>query len=170
MDPLVSNVVFMARNENGLPRDDWFVQSDHFGDGLYTGQVGLLNGLHVRQGYGRMEFKEGDWYQGNWDSDTMSGEGCFYYKTKNNGYKGVFMLNCAVNGTFYFNSLDNEMSRQQPPVLSIRKHEFWQIMDKVHAAYLTKIAKQIPANPQALKSQRENITTLLAKLQILENL
>jgi len=106
MHALVPDVVACLEERAALSGLGYCVRDASFGRGEYTGQRAASAGTAVRQGYGRMDFDNGDWYQGDWCMDEMRGIGCFYHKKTNFGYEGLFDKNCSVNGTYYFGSLD----------------------------------------------------------------
>ena len=107
MQALVRNVVVVVEERAALSGEGFCVRDASFGAGEYTGQRGASAGKIVRHGYGRMDFENGDWYQGDWCMDVMQGTGCFYHKKTNFGYQGVFERNCSVRGTYYFGGLEN---------------------------------------------------------------
>jgi hypothetical protein len=106
MHALVPDVVAVLQ-EKAARGEGFCVRDASFGAGAYTGQRGTSAGRVVRHGYGRMDFENGDWYQGQWCTDDMHGTGCFYHKKTNFGYQGAFDKNCSVLGTYYLGSLAN---------------------------------------------------------------
>ena len=77
MDEKVPDVVTIVANKNALNGEGYCFKDGSFGNGEYTGQRGTTAGMVVRHGYGRMNFANGDWYQGDWVMNLMQGTGCF---------------------------------------------------------------------------------------------
>jgi hypothetical protein len=158
MDGLVQNVHDVLHNKNALTDKVDALNDGSFGQGTYTGQCGTVAGVVMRHGYGRMNYENGDWYQGNWVMNSMQGTGCFYYKDKNYGYQGKFDRNCAFEGTFFFGDLRTKIHiKSKNNELSIRNAAFW---DFVYTYYEKETSKQ-------KVSQGQKVTALLAELSSL---
>ena len=67
------------------------------GEGWYRG--GFTNAL--REGFGYMQYFNGDRYVGVWKTGMLSGTGVFYRHAEKLQIFGVFELDCAVQGTLY---------------------------------------------------------------------
>lgn len=65
-------------------------------NGTYDGE--MLNGK--RHGKGRMTYANGDWYDGNWQNDNMSGIGEFSNEKDKWTFYGRFKDNNAVEGSW----------------------------------------------------------------------
>ncbi len=137
MHALVPDVVAVVEERAALSGEGYCVRDASFGPGEYTGQCGSSVNTVVRHGYGRMDFENGDWYQGDWCMNAMQGTGCFFYKKKNFGYQGVFEQNCSVDGTYYFGSLSNSQRkvynkevvhvlRERSEAVNVLQDSFWE--------------------------------------------
>jgi hypothetical protein len=159
MDEKVPDVVTIVENNNALPDRGYCFKDASFGDGEYTGQRGTTAGMVVRHGYGRMDFTNGDWYQGDWVMNCMQGTGCFYHKRRNYGYEGEFSKDCAVDGTYYFGNLTEKIYFKSNVVADapVTNSAFWL------AVYLK--YQQVTANKKVPQTQKVN--ALLAELSSL---
>ena len=157
MDEMVPDVVTIVENKNALNGQGYCFKDGSFGDGNYTGQRGTTDGMVVRHGYGRMDFTNGDWYQGDWVMNEMQGTGCFYYKLKNYGHEGEFKKNCSCKGTYYFGNLTEKISFQSKAVTPVTNSAFWVA---VHIKYEQETGtKKVPPS--------KNVNALLAQLSSL---
>lgn len=77
-------------------------------EGEYFGEINLSKDKKpIREGFGRMEFKDGSFYEGQWIQDKRTGKGRLYYKS-GNVYQGTFKQNFreGFGEFFYKNSGD----------------------------------------------------------------
>ena len=126
MDALVPDVVAIVKRNVALSGEGYCVQDTSFAGGHYTGQR-ATSGTVLRHGYGRMDFDNGDWYQGEWWMDDMQGMGCFYHKKRNFGFQGTFDDNCSVYGAYYFGSPDKcEYEVESKAVVHVLRERSWQ--------------------------------------------
>jgi hypothetical protein len=158
MDEMVPDVETILKDKGVLPGQDFFKNTDAFGYGLYTGQSGKKGNDIFMHGYGRMNFKNGDWYQGDWVLDSMHGTGCFYYKDKNYGYEGKFDCNRPSEGTFFFGDRRAKIHIiTKNNKLSIHSAAFWGF---VYTYYEKETSKQ-------KVSQGQKVSALLTELSSL---
>jgi len=155
MDEKVPDVVTIVENNNALNHEGYCFKDGSFGDGEYTGQRGTTDGMVVRHGYGRMDFTNGDWYQGDWVMNCMQGTGCFYHKLRNYGYEGKFHDNCTVDGTYYFGNLTEKIYFKSKAVAPVTISAFWLA---VYLKYQQEIKKV---------QQTQKVNALLAQLSSL---
>ena len=135
MRGLVPNVVAVL-DEKALSGEGFCVRDASFGPGEYTGQRGASAGRVVRHGYGRMDFENGDWYQGEWCADDMHGSGCFYHQKTNFGYQGAFEQNCAVQGTYYFRGLEHsEHALHNKQVVHVLRERSWEAVNVMQDSF-----------------------------------
>jgi hypothetical protein len=59
----------------------------------YEGTFIYRNGLHHRHGNGRMEWPNGDWYEGGWHYDNRHGQGTMFHAATGNLQPGVWIDN-----------------------------------------------------------------------------
>ncbi len=157
MDEKVPDVVTVVQNKTALSGEDYCFNDGTFFGGHYTGQRGTKSGVIVRHGYGRMNYENGDWYQGNWVMNSMQGTGFFYHKKRNYGYQGEFYKNRAVKGTYYFGNLINYISLKSESGVDVMDSAFWLA---VHMKY------QKETSPKE-ESQSQKVNALLAQLSSL---
>ena len=84
---------------------DWFIGSFldgywttgvlhmHPSGAVYTGEFTHRNGRHYRHGRGRIEFPNGDWYDGGWRYDQRHGQGEEYHAATGTRRPGVWFDN-----------------------------------------------------------------------------
>ena len=141
MRALVPDIV-AALDEKALSGEGFCVRDASFGPGEYTGQRGASAGKIVRHGYGRMDFENGDWYQGDWCFDEMRGIGCFYHKKTNFGYEGLFDKNCSVNGTYYFGSIGNcGFQLHNKEIVHVLRERSWEAVNVLQDSFWESLYK-----------------------------
>ena len=59
----------------------------------YEGEFVHRNGLHYRHGQGRMEWPNGDWYEGGWRYDNRHGQGTTFHSATGSKQSGVWIDN-----------------------------------------------------------------------------
>ena len=142
MQALVRNVVAVVEERAALSGEGFCVRDASFGSGEYTGQRGASAGRVVRHGYGRMDFENGDWYQGDWCMDEMQGTGCFYHQKTNFGYQGAFETNCAVQGTYYFGGLEHcEHKLHTKEVVHVLRERSWEAVNVLQDSFWESLYK-----------------------------
>jgi hypothetical protein len=142
MDATVPDVVACLEERAALSGLGYCVRDASFGRGEYTGQRAASAGTAVRQGYGRMDFDNGDWYQGDWCMDDMRGIGCFYHKKTNFGYNGLFDKNCSVNGTYYFGSLGHSgFQPQNKELVHVLRERSWEAVNVLQDSFWESLYK-----------------------------
>ena len=142
MRAMVPDVVAVLSEKAVLGAEGFCVLDASFGDGAYTGQRGTSEGRVVRHGYGRMDFENGDWYQGHWCMDDMQGTGCFYNKKTNSGYQGAFEKNCSVHGTYYFGSLANSQGKvYNKAAVHVLRERSWEAVNVLHDSFWESVYK-----------------------------
>jgi hypothetical protein len=143
MHAFVPDVVAELQARAARSGDGFCVRDASFGDGEYTGQRGTSAGRVVRHGYGRMDFANGDWYQGHWSIDDMQGAGCFYHKKTGFGFEGAFERNCAVQGTYYLGSLANSHCEvHNKAAVHVLRERSWEAVNVLHDSFWVSVYKQ----------------------------
>ncbi len=141
MHPLVPNVLTVL-DEKAQSGEGFCVRDASFGAGEYTGQRAASAGRVVRHGYGRMDFANGDWYQGHWSMDDMQGTDCFYHKKTNSGYQGAFEKNCSVLGTYYFGSLANSQCKvYNKEAVHVLRERSWETVNVLQDGFWESVYK-----------------------------
>jgi hypothetical protein len=159
MDAMVPRVKEILENRNALSGNSYLEDYEWHADGKYTGETGTVHGLIMRHGYGRMNFKNGDWYQGYWKADQMHGTGCFYHKHKglDFGYDGVFDTNSSVDGLYYFGNRISFGQWKFPWLkLNVLYDDFWKIVYQ----------KFTNEQKQTTLGDEQTVQALLAQLQL----
>jgi len=92
--------------------EDGQVYSGSLKDGIYDGNGrletkgyryagGFAGGL--REGWGRMEWPNGDWYEGEFTADVRSGWGTYYFASSGDKYEGQFVDGQRTGtGTYHY--------------------------------------------------------------------
>ncbi len=135
------DVVAIVKRNVALSGEEYCVQDASFGGGRYTGQRATFGTL-LRHGYGRMDFDNGDWYQGEWWMGDMQGIGCFYNKKRNFGFQGTFDTNCSMYGAYYFGSLDKcENEVQNKAVVHVLREISWEAVNVTQDSFWESVYK-----------------------------
>jgi hypothetical protein len=157
MDAMVPDVVTIVEDKNALNGEGYCYKDGSFRNGEYTGQRGTTNGMVVRHGYGRMNYDNGDWYQGDWVMNSMQGTGCFYHTKRNYGYQGEFDKNRAVKGTYYFGNLINYISLKSESGVDVMDSAFWLA---VHMKYQQEKDIKKSLQPQTVSALLTELSSL----------
>lgn len=69
----------------------------------YDGTVAMdASGKKVKQGFGRYQFQNGSYYEGDWDNGTMHGKGRFVEAATGDRFEGTWSRGRRVSGVYFF--------------------------------------------------------------------
>ncbi len=58
----------------------------------------------MRDGYGKLSFSDGAYYEGQWKDNSMHGKGTLYYSEENKAYEGEWFEDKFNNFGHLFNA------------------------------------------------------------------